>query len=513
MPSLQSLVVRRAPLMDMGTATSSVTSVNPPSSKNGTIHKKIDSSNKATNKLSNVGLKLPLVKQEHTSGGNNFLLTERTIAKGGLSAIGLSNSVMGTGTGTGTGTGGCDNGNAVNSSNGVDVPLLGRQESSTSLETRVSIGTADVPGARGGSWANLSPGSNLRKCETAVGLSTLHLENRPINKSRVCSRCSSLLSLASSSRYSLAAGNFVPATTNQINLQQQQQQTSSQFLCKLCLVDVTVSKIFRIEGCGCFYCRDCMKAYVEFEIEEGAYEISCPDSQCDWASILSLKEISTLVSPELMEKHNKFRLNRDVSMDKDRAWCPRAGCETICSINSPGSNGMSPGPVHCPNCSTDFCSVCRESWHNGPCPNLPLGIPFDNDHIKCCPMCSVPIEKDEGCAQMMCKRCKHVFCWYCLASLDDDFLLRHYDKGPCKNKLGHSRASVIWHRTQVIGIFAGFGLLLLVASPLLLLAAPCIVCCKCRVCGSSRLDHDNNNGNGSSNGGGTNAGSNDDAST
>ncbi len=23
-----------------------------------------------------------------------------------------------------------------------------------------------------------------------------------------------------------------------------------------------------------------------------------------------------------------------------------------------------------------------------------------------------------GCAQMMCKRCKHVFCWYCLTSLD-----------------------------------------------------------------------------------------------
>lgn len=136
-----------------------------------------------------------------------------------------------------------------------------------------------------------------------------------------------------------------------------------------------------------------------------------------------------------------------------------------------------------------------------------VGIPFDSDLIKCCPMCGVPIEKDEGCAQMMCKRCKHVFCWYCLASLDvsvaieldpptglsinllshwfslqDDFLLRHYDKGPCKNKLGHSRASVVWHRAQVIGIFAGFGILLLVASPLLLLAAPCIVCCKCRIC-------------------------------
>jgi hypothetical protein len=82
----------------------------------------------------------------------------------------------------------------------------------------------------------------------------------------------------------------------------------------------------------------------------------------------------------------------------------------------------------------------------------------------------------------------------------DDFLLRHYDKGPCKNKLGHSRASVVWHRAQVIGIFAGFGILLLAASPLLLLgnsaylinnlkitkkiifsAAPCIVCCKCKI--------------------------------
>lgn len=48
---------------------------------------------------------------------------------------------------------------------------------------------------------------------------------------------------------------------------------------------------------------------------------------------------------------------------------------------------------------------------------------FDNDLIKNCPMCAVPIEKDEGCAQMMCKRCKHVFCWYCLASLDVSYLL------------------------------------------------------------------------------------------
>jgi hypothetical protein len=63
--------------------------------------------------------------------------------------------------------------------------------------------------------------------------------------------------------------------------------------------------------------------------------------------------------------------------------------------------------------------------------------------------------------------------------LQDDFLLRHYDKGQCKDKLGHTRASVIWHRTQVVGIFAGFGLLILLASPMFILAAPCLICCKC----------------------------------
>ncbi|XP_011160910.1 probable E3 ubiquitin-protein ligase RNF144A [Solenopsis invicta] len=435
MPSLHSLVLRRAPLMDMGAATSSVTSVNP-SAKVTANQKKIDKS-----KLS--GIRLPLIRKE--ASVVNLSLTERT----GVTLPGRE----------------------------ADAPLL-RPESSASLEARGGSGSGD---GGSGSWMNLGPGGALRKCETAVGLSTSALEGRPINRSRVCSRCSSLLSLASSSRYSLAAGNFVPAGS---------QQTIGRIFCKLCLVDTSLSKTFKIDGCGCSYCKDCMRAYVEFEIEEGAYEISCPDAQCDHGAILSLKEISSLVNTELVEKHCKFRLNRDVSMDKGRAWCPRAGCETICSINGNSGSGTPLGPVHCPNCSTNFCSICREPWHNGPCSDLPLGIPFGSDHIKCCPMCSVPIEKDEGCAQMMCKRCKHVFCWYCLTSLDDDFLLRHYDKGPCKNKLGHSRASVIWHRTQVIGIFAGFGLLLLVASPLLLLAAPCIVCCKCRVCGSSRLEQE-----------------------
>ena len=97
-----------------------------------------------------------------------------------------------------------------------------------------------------------------------------------------------------------------------------------------------------------------------------------------------------------------------------------------------------------------------------------------DDNIKRCPMCHVPIERDAGCAQMMCKRCKHVFCWFCLKSLETDFLLLHYDSGNCMGKLGHN-GSLLWYRAPIIGIMAVFIVLLLVVSPLLLINAVALV--------------------------------------
>lgn len=201
MPSLHSLVIRRAAPMDMGTAASSVSTMNPSSKANNSSSTSGSSSSqkkgeKSSSKLS--GIRLPLLRKE--SSAVNLSLAERSMNK-----------------------------------RSGEAPLL-RPESSASLE------------ARGNSWINLGP-TALRKCETAVGLSTLALEGRPVNRSRVCSRCSSLLSLASSSRYSLAAGNFVPAATSQ-------QHIAGRFLCKLCLADVTLSQTFTIEGCGCSYCKD-----------------------------------------------------------------------------------------------------------------------------------------------------------------------------------------------------------------------------------------------------------------
>lgn len=54
----------------------------------------------------------------------------------------------------------------------------------------------------------------------------------------------------------------------------------------------------------------CMRAYVEFEISEGAYDISCPDALCEKQGVVTMSEIERLVTEDHFDKYKRFRLNR-----------------------------------------------------------------------------------------------------------------------------------------------------------------------------------------------------------
>ncbi|KAG9494567.1 hypothetical protein GDO78_002086, partial [Eleutherodactylus coqui] len=233
--------------------------------------------------------------------------------------------------------------------------------------------------------------------------------------------------------------------------------------CKLCLGEYPVEQMTTISQCQCIFCTLCLKQYVELLIKEGLETaISCPDAGCPKRGHLQENEIECMVAAEIMQRYKKLQFEREVLLDPCRTWCPSSSCQAVCNLEEKGP--QNPQLVQCTSCDIEFCSSCKANWHPGqgcqenmPITFLPgesssaLKMLEDDVPIKRCPKCKVYIERDEGCAQMMCKNCKHAFCWYCLESLDDDFLLIHYDKGPCRNKLGHSRASVIWHRTQVGG--------------------------------------------------------------
>lgn len=104
--------------------------------------------------------------------------------------------------------------------------------------------------------------ASLRKCETVLALANVLRSSSssssiepilPVNRlrvspnnsdSRVCSRCSSLLSLASGSKYSLNAstGSFVPVPEQ------------PPLLCKLCLIEVPFREASCIQECQCSFC-------------------------------------------------------------------------------------------------------------------------------------------------------------------------------------------------------------------------------------------------------------------
>ncbi|XP_046462334.1 probable E3 ubiquitin-protein ligase RNF144A [Daphnia pulex] len=307
-----------------------------------------------------------------------------------------------------------------------------------------------------------------------------------------------------------------------INQQSQDQMETMEdilqddLVCLLCLQ--VPNEWFTLESCGCRFCQQCMEMYAHCSIRSGNVPISCPDAHCSLneqgknkqggSSQLTRNEVRQLVPSDVFPLYLRLQLNTEVAVDPRLMWCPRPGCETVCTLTEevshkktkrkffgllPISRNQRNQAVVCSSCQFSFCSQCKTPWHiDSPCPSLsrllsdpnknvhdpddPIVLLERDGHIKRCPFCQVPIERDDGCAQMMCKNCRHVFCWFCLASLDDDFMLRHYDSGPCRSRLGHSRISVVWHRTQVVSAFLGLGVLFLVTSPLLLLASPCFFC-------------------------------------
>ncbi|CAN9514143.1 unnamed protein product [Ophioblennius macclurei] len=272
-------------------------------------------------------------------------------------------------------------------------------------------------------------------------------------------------------------------------------QPDVELFCKLCLSEQPSAATTELQRCKCIFCTNCLQQYVQLAVMEGGgAPITCPDMACQKTGVLLDAEIAGLAAADQVELYQRLKFERDVKLDPSKAWCPVLQCQAVCDLQ-PSAEGR-PTAVPCLTCHAVFCSGCRGPWQEGhTCPERqPMIFPSpahesrshsDSDSdapIKQCPMCGIYIERNQGCAQMLCKSCKHTFCWYCLQNLDGDIFLRHYDKGPCRNKLGHSRASVMWNRTQVVGILVGVSIIVLVTSPLLVLASPCILCCVCKPC-------------------------------
>uniref|UniRef100_A0ABI7Z476 RBR-type E3 ubiquitin transferase n=1 Tax=Felis catus TaxID=9685 RepID=A0ABI7Z476_FELCA len=225
-----------------------------------------------------------------------------------------------------------------------------------------------------------------------------------------------------------SAGRFHCLTMTTENLTPGDLAPSPLVTCKLCLCEQSLDKMTTLQECQCLFCTDCLKQYLQLAIREGCGSpISCPDTVCLGRGILQEAEIACLVPVDQFQLYQRLKFEREVHLDPHRTWCPVADCQTVCPVAS--SDPGQPVLVECPSCHLKFCSCCKDAWHaEVSCrDSQPVVLPtehgalFGTDTeapIKQCPVCRVYIERNEGCAQMMCKNCKHTFCWYCLQNLD-----------------------------------------------------------------------------------------------
>ena len=58
-----------------------------------------------------------------------------------------------------------------------------------------------------------------------------------------------------------------------------------------------------------FSSLQCLVQYVTYEVMSSAYDISCPDPECEKQGVMHMSEIDNLVGKELADKHKMFRLN------------------------------------------------------------------------------------------------------------------------------------------------------------------------------------------------------------
>ena len=219
--------------------------------------------------------------------------------------------------------------------------------------------------------------------------------------------------------------------------------------CTLCLQYNESSNFITLDACKCGFCRPCLEQYCAIIIRDHSLtssQITCPSADCPNSnSYLATEQVRQLVDDSTFRLYEKIKLDFEVHLDPNRVWCPRPNCETVCTVSeadlvqSERTNFESRldlttdrrVPVNCKNCSLIFCLHCRSVYHG----TMPCQSPSEdeslslllsrirtpnslNEFIKKCPRCGIFIERDRGCAQMMCQKCKHVFCWFCLSSLE-----------------------------------------------------------------------------------------------
>ena len=168
-------------------------------------------------------------------------------------------------------------------------------------------------------------------------------------------------------------------------------------------------------------CTGCLQSWMASEFDtKGCSGITC--SEC--TETMEYADVQRAATTVTFEAYDKMAMRNALSSLPEFAWC--LGCDSG-QLNPENHNYM-----NCASCGYKQCLKHKVKWHaNETCEQFGYRTSGQqardeeraneatlNAMSKKCPGpgCGWRIEKISGCDHMKCKRCKHEFCWQCLAA-------------------------------------------------------------------------------------------------
>lgn len=207
--------------------------------------------------------------------------------------------------------------------------------------------------------------------------------------------------------------------------------------CGICMEKSDPCRAVRLTCGHGWYCADCLTGFAEARLSDGLITMPCPEPGCP--SELGEAHLRKLLPSELMEKLLERRLDLAVAQDASLRPCPTPNCTMLVALDGTRSR------LSCPLCKKTSCFACgAQPWHKGlTCEQYAEKMKskiskdealfeqwLEETGTKRCPRCEVPVSKQclekqssqqRECHKMCCRQCKVLFCFKCLAILEDGF--------------------------------------------------------------------------------------------
>jgi len=174
-------------------------------------------------------------------------------------------------------------------------------------------------------------------------------------------------------------------------------------------------------------CSACLSQSIAAQLDDKGWDqITCPTSSC--AAKLSSGDVEMWTERHIVDRYHRFMIASTLDTDPDFRHCLREGCQ----FGQVHESGTEEPVMYCGECFFKMCFVHKRAWHEGQtCAEYDESLQSKARHLreesqseaviaetsKVCPGigCETRIEKGEGCDHMTCTRCRHEFCWKCLA--------------------------------------------------------------------------------------------------